>query len=203
MAAEIQPLSQVHIPPQSGGGMTIQRGQRLKVVNVQGKQVGDLFAFVMDSHDESLSPGHTRSKLRRLYPELGKPLYSNKRDPLLLIEEDTVGVHDLLAPACDTYFYREQGMENHPNCRGNLIATLKEFAFTPEAIPDPVNLFQNTPIIDLEGHSEVRESLAKPGDYVLFQALKDLLVIVTACSVDWPPLNGDKPSDLMLELYAS
>lgn len=203
MSSEIQLLLQVHIPPQSGGGMTIQKGQRLKVINVQGKQVGDLFAFVMDSPDESLSPGHTRSKLRRLYPELGKPLYSNKRDPLLLIEEDTVGVHDLLAPACDTYFYREQGMENHPNCRGNLIATLKEFAFTPEAIPDPVNLFQNTPVIDLEGHREVLESTAKPGDYVLFQALKDLLVIVTACSVDWPPLNGDKPSDLMLELYAS
>jgi uncharacterized protein YcgI (DUF1989 family) len=197
-----QPISKVHIPPQSGGGAIVRRGQRLKVIALQGKQVGDLFAFVLDAPDEYLSPAHTRSKLRLLYPRLGEPLYSNKRKPLLLIEEDTVRVHDLLAPACDPFFYQELGKEGHPNCRDNLVVTLKEFALSPVGLPDPVNLFQNTPVIDLEGHREVRESIAKAGDYVLFQVLEDLLVVVTACSVDWPPLNGDKPSDLMLEVYA-
>lgn len=202
MSSRTQPLSQVHIPPQTGGGTIVRRDQRFKVIAVKGKQVADLFAFVLDAPDEMLSPGHTRSKLRRLYPKLGDSLYSSKRSPLMVIEEDTVGVYDLLAPACDTYFYEELGKENHPSCRDNLVATLEKFAYTPMSLPDPVNLFQNTPLIDLEGNRETKESPAKPGDYVLFRALKDLLVIATACSVDWPPLNGDRPSDLMLEVHA-
>lgn len=202
MSSTSQPLSQVHIPPQTGGGIVVRRDQRFKVTAVKGKQVADLFAFVLDTPDEMLSQGHTRSKLRRLTLKLGDSLYSNKRSQLMVIEEDLVGVHDLLAPACDTFFYEEQGMENHPSCRSNLVATLEKHEFVPVSLPDPINLFQNTPIVDLEGNRETRESLAKPGDYVLFRVFKDLLVIATACSVDLPPLNGGEPSDLMLEVYA-
>ena len=201
MSSERQLLSKTHIPAFTGRGVVTRRDQRIKVIEVQGKQIGDLFAFVLDQPDEYLSPGHTRGKLQNLYPQLGQPFYSNKRNPLLLLEEDTVGVHDLMAPACDYYMYKELGHEDHPSCRGNLEATLKEHSFTPAALPDPHNLFQNTPVVDLDGRREIREPTAGPGDYVLLQALQDLLVIVTACSVDQGPANGGKPSDLMLELY--
>ena len=202
MSIERQLVSQVHIPEMTGCGAEVRSGQRVKVIAVQGKQIGDLFAFVLDSPDEFLSPGHTRGKLQSIYPVLGKPFYSNKRNPLLLLEEDTVGVHDLMAPACDYYSYKELGYEDHPSCRGNLVATLKRFDFTPESLPDPHNLFQNTPVVDLDGRREARESAAKPGGSVVLQAMKDLLVIVTACSMDHGPVNGGKPSDLMLEVYA-
>ena len=201
MSTERQLVSQVHISPMSGAGVEVRTGQRVKVIAVQGKQIGDLFAFVLDSPEEFLSPGDTRGKLLSIYPILGQPFYSNKRNPLLLLEEDTVGVHDLLFKACDSTRYKEMGFEDHPSCRGNLVGALHRFGLTPESLPDPHNLFQNTPVIDLEGHQEVRESPAKPGDYVLFEALRDLLVIVTACSMDHGPANGGKPSDLMLEVY--
>jgi uncharacterized protein YcgI (DUF1989 family) len=81
------------------------------------------------------------------------------------------------------------------------VEALKRLDFTTENLPDPHNLFQNTPIFDLEGNREARESPAKPGDYVILEALKDLLVIVTACSMDHGPVNGGKPTDLMLEVY--
>ena len=182
--------------------MEVRTGQRVKVIAVQGKQIGDLFAFVLGSSDEQLSPGHTRRKVASIYPVLGKPLYSNKRNPLLLLEEDTVGVHDLLSPACDYYLYKDMGFDEHPSCRGNLVATLERFNFTPDSLPDPHNLFQNTPIVDLEGRQEVRESPAKAGDYVLLETMMDLLVIVTACSMDRGPANGGNPTDMMMELYA-
>ena len=113
-----------------------------------------------------------------------------------------MGVHDLRYPACDSYYYKQQGYENHPSCRGNLVGTLHRFKCTPEILPHPHNLFQNTPVVDLEGHHEVRESPARAGDYVIFEALEDLLVIVTACSEDQGPANGGHPTDLMLEVYA-
>ena len=201
MSNQSAALSQVHIMPQTGGGVRALGGQRVRVTCLQGKQVGDLFAFVPGSRDEYLSPGYTLRSLGRLYPEVGKPLYSAHRRPLLLIEEDTVGVHDLLMPACDNNLYEQMGAKNHPSCRDNLNATLKDFGVDIEGNPDPVNLFQNTPVVDLDGHWEIRESVAKPGDYIQFKALEDLLVIVAACSMDLSDLNGGACTDLMLEVF--
>ena len=191
-------VSQVHIPAMTGGSAEVRTGQRVKVITVQGKQIGDLFAFVLDTPDEYLSPGRTRWSNKCIYPVAGKPFYSNKRNPLLVLEEDTLGVHDLLAPACDYYSQKSLGKEDHPSCRGNLVATLQRSNFTPESLPDPHNLFQNTPVVDLKGNQEIRVSTAKPGDYVVMEAMKDLLVIVTAC-----PMLASKgePTDLMIEVY--
>ncbi len=56
MSTERQLVSQLHISPMSGGGAEVRTGQRVKVIAVQGKQIGDLFAFVLGSPDEFLSP---------------------------------------------------------------------------------------------------------------------------------------------------
>ena len=80
--------------------MFLNRDQRLKVINPKGKQVGDLFAFRREALTEFIAPAYTMTRNRRIYLEVGKPLYSNRGNPLLMFEEDTVGVHDLLYPAC-------------------------------------------------------------------------------------------------------
>jgi len=141
----------------------------------------------------------TMTRQRRLYPQIGEPFYSIKRRPLLLLEDDTVGVHDLLYPACDQYMYRD---ESHPSCRGNLNAVLSEKNFVPGGHAEPHNLFQNSPAIDMEGNLQVRQSPARPGDYVLLKALDDLLVIVTSCSVERGVINGGECKEILLEVYA-
>ena len=202
MSTERQLQSQVHIPRMTGGGVVVQRDQRLKVITIKGKQIGDLFAFVKDSPEEFISPGQTRMTLRKIYPKVGDYFYSNLRNPLMVIEEDTVGVHDLLAPACDEIMYQKRwGPDNHPSCRGNLVATLKRHEFSVPILPDPHNLFQNTPV-DSEGNIQVLEPPTVPGDYLVLQALADLFVVVTACSVEEGAANGGNPSDLMMEVYA-
>ena len=195
-------VSTVVIPPQSGAAVDLLKGQRLKVITPEGEQVSDLFAFVRSAPDEHLCPRTTATRQRRLYPEVGQPFYSNKRRPLLMLRDDTVGVHDLLYPACDKYMYESWGEPLHPSCRGNLEAALREIGFTPDGYAEPHNLFQNSPVTDLEGHLEVRRSPAKPGDYVLLEALDDLVVVATACAVDRGVLNGDRPKAILLEIYA-
>ena len=194
-------VSQIPVPKQSGRAVFVSRDQRVKVITPRGKQVGDFFALNRADPSEYTSPANTRARNRRIYPEVGKPFLSNRFHPLLMLEEDTVGVHDLLYAACDDWMYRSRGEENHPNCRDNFNAALREIGFQPGGQPDPHNLFQNSPVIDLEGHLEIRESPAKPGDYVLLRALEDLVVVVTACSVDRGVLNGGEPKELLLEVY--
>ena len=192
-------VSTVTIPPQSGRGVFLERDQSIKVITPRGVQVSDLFAFVHDTPDEYLCPRTTMTRQRRLYPQVGQPFYSVKRRPLLMLEEDTVGVHDLFYPACDNYMYRD---ENHPSCRGNLNAVLAEMNFTPGGYAEPHNLFQNSPAIDMDGNLEVRQSLARPGDYVLLKALDDLLVIATSCSVEGGRINGGECKEILLEVYS-
>lgn len=198
MTTEGKLISRVHIPRQMGKGVIVRRDQRLKVIATKGPQIGDLFAFVLDALEETLSPSVTRSQLGKFNLEVGKPLYSNRRNPLLLLEEDTVGVHDLLGAACDPVRYVQDYGAKHRNCRENLIEAVQELGFDPPYLySDPVNLFQNTPIVDLKGHKDFRASLAQPGDYALFRALQGLLVVVSAC-----PSERSSPSkELMLEVY--
>ena len=66
-------------------------------------------------------------------------------------------------------------------------------------VPDPVNLFQDSgPRPD--GTLAIGVAASSPGDAVTFLARRDLVVIVTACSVDYPPLNQGHSSPLRIEI---
>ena len=47
------------IPPRSGVAFTIQKGQRLTVIDPQGEQVADLLAFNRNDPEEVISSGRT------------------------------------------------------------------------------------------------------------------------------------------------
>ena len=44
-------------------------------------------------------------------------LYSNRRQPMFEIVEDTVGRHDMLYACCDPVRYEMLGAPGHANCR--------------------------------------------------------------------------------------
>lgn len=91
------------IPPRSGAAFTLDRGQRLTVIDPQGEQVADLVAFRRDDLDEVISSGRTIDYASRIFLTTGDPIYSNRSNVLLRIVEDTVGRHDfLLTPARPT-----------------------------------------------------------------------------------------------------
>jgi uncharacterized protein YcgI (DUF1989 family) len=196
-------VATIPIPKQSGRAVVVQRDQRVKVINPRGKQVGDLFAFNRSTADEFIAPAYTLTRNRHLYLEPGRPLLSNYENQLLVLEENTVGRMDLLYPACSGS-QKPGVLPNLPNCRDNMQAALRAIGFPVPVHPEivhPHNLFQNSPVIDLDGHIEVREPTAKAGDYVLLRALEPLVVVVTACSVPGR-VNGNEPKELLLEVYA-
>ena len=61
------------------------------------------------------------------------------------------------------------------------------------------NLFFNTSIDQLNVAS-FDEPWSRPGDYVLFQAQKDLLCVSSACPSDIEPANDWNPTDIYLSL---
>ena len=188
------------IPASHGKAIFIRQGQLLKVIDVQGKQVCAFFAFNPGDPTEHLSPSHTRVSNGQLDIEVGKPLYNNARQPILLLEEDKVGVHDMRAAACDPARYGMYDAWAHRSCKMNILEALEELNMRPPVFPDPLNLFQNSPI-DRNGKLTVLPAASKAGDYVVFRALRDLIAAGSACPMDINPVNDHNPTDIMFEVY--
>ena len=195
-----QLLHKVLIPGAYGRAVFLRQGQYLKVIDVQGKQVCDFFAFNPADPTEFLSASHTRGANGQMNLEVGKPLYNNDRQPILLLEEDTVKIHDMRFAACDPTRYGMYGKWQHRSCKMNLLEALEEFNLWPPVFPDPVNLFMNSPVAT-NGSMTIQPPVSRAGDYAIFRALRDLIVVGSACPVDLNPTNDFKPTDIMFEIY--
>jgi uncharacterized protein YcgI (DUF1989 family) len=176
-------------------------GELLQIVDVQGKQVADFVAFSKDDLGEYLSTSHTRSTNKSLMLSKEMTLYSNRRNPLLFLLEDTVGRHDLLYPACDQRGYLvDYGVADHPGCRDNFFTVLEPYGADYDHIPDPVHWFMHVGL-KARGEFEIREPLSEPTDYVLLRAMMDLIVAVSACPQDQNACNAFNPTDILVRVY--
>ena len=173
------------------GSLLLSSGERLRIVNIEGSQVVDLWAFVQPDTKEFLSTEHTRSCLQKLIPGVGDTLYSNKRRPILSIVEDTSpGVHDMLLSACDIRRYEMLGhVGYHKNCADNLAAALDEARYQSEDIPSPFNIFENV-ACDKEGRLAIEPPLVEAGQFITLKAEEPLLVVMSACPMDIALTNG-------------
>ena len=121
---------------------------------------------------------------------------------LTLIEDASPGPHDMLYPACDRALYDHVGLPDHPNCQDNLIAALAREGIAIDFVPDPVDLFQNSSP-QANGRIDVLASINPPGGYVKLRAERDLLLVVTACSVDFHPTNGGECTEIEVEIVSA
>ena len=175
-------------------------GGRATIVQTEGHQVGDLIAFAASDLTEFLSPSHTRRCLGAWRIGKGQSLFTNRRREIFDLVEDTVGSHDILAPACDPYRYRRDfGVEDHRSCRMNFVEALGPHGIPDWRVPDPVNLFQSSPVLP-DGRYLSAPSPARPGDYVTLVARLDLIAAVSACPQDLAPTNAGRVTDLRVRL---
>src|SRR5687767_2540864 len=138
---------QQRIPPACGAPIRLKHGQRMRVIDVEGGQTGDLMPF---SHDgrERLSNGRTFDYGGKVYVSTGDVLWSDRSNPMLTITVDDVGRHDFLYAPCSPEMYRIQygKTEYHANCHDNLCAALRELGIEPEPLPTALNLFMNVEV---------------------------------------------------------
>lgn len=172
------------IPPRSGVAFTLDKGQKLKITDIDGEQVSDLVCFNRNDTREYLSSGRTIDYAETIFLTTGHPLYSNRSNVMLEIKEDTVGRHDFLLTPCSAEMFRIiYGHEQpHRGCFGNLAEALKEYDIAPDSIPICFNVFMNVTVDGATGKIAVLPPKSRPNDYVIFEAKMDLVVGMTACS---------------------
>lgn len=201
------------IEARKGKAMTVTKDQLLKIVNTHGNQVIDFFAFALNSDLKPPSPQtlnflslqHTRSGNMSLSLRPGSKLFSNLRQAMFTIEDDTSpGVHDTLVPACDLERYHQLGVQgHHESCAENLHLALKQsgYPFPNDLVPAPLNLWMNVPVQD-GGALAFVEPVSRAGDYVVMRAEQDCLVVCSACPQDLTSVNGysQQPADCHYEI---
>ena len=180
------------------GRIEVKKGQVLAIVNVDGKQVCDFFAFNQENIREALSPGHQRSVLRRTFLKPGDTLYTVLRRPMFELLEDKVEQNDFSLPACDPERYlMDFKVEDHRSCRKNLEEVMADHNIPYEYLPDPFNFFQPTPV-RADGTYGTGTSPAKPDDRIVLRALLNVIAVASSCPQDQIALNNFNPSRLKL-----
>src|SRR5215211_1584493 len=191
----------IHVPAREGRAVEVEAGRTFRVIDVEGEQVADLFAFCSDDVTEYASAEHTRAYVDRLFPRVGEHFVTNRRRPILRFEEDrTPGVHDMLCAACDPTRYTGLGVEGwHASCQENLQRAMAERGFERVEVPQSINLFMNIPV-GADGSLGWEPAPTKPGDAVTMRAELDCYVVVSACPQDIVPINGRNPTSIEIEL---
>jgi uncharacterized protein len=194
-------VTRIDVPAREGRGVRVAAGQRLRVVDVEGGQVADTFAFRAEDVTEYHSAEHTRVHVNRLFPRPGEHFVTNRRRPILLLEEDdTPGIHDMLCAACDSERYTGLGVEGwHASCQENLQKAMAELGVERIEIPQPINLFMNIPVLE-QGAIGWEPAMTKAGDSVTLRAEMDCYVVVSACPQDIVVINNKQPSPVAIEL---
>lgn len=195
----------IEVPGYQGRAVEVRAGDMVRITDVEGCQIGDLFLIAQDDPREIFSAARTRLVNFTPFPRIGQSFFSSQRRSMMtLVADVTPGCHDMTFAPCDPEFYITfGGGANHPSCRCNFENAMRSIGRAIEVYPDPINVFQNTPI-DAQGNYILGMTLTKPGDYIDLHCEMDLILVLTACSTDVPldgvyP-NGEKSTPLRIEI---
>jgi uncharacterized protein YcgI (DUF1989 family) len=193
-------LQSIDVPKCEGRAFTVEEGQQLRVVAVEGPQAADLIAFNGSDHRESLCTWLTRhmsgsfASAEQVYTKLpaGRVMFD--------VEHAQPGVFWLSPGRCNRLKYERLGKPGHANCQDILAATIEPYGLDGFEVPDVLNLFMN-PRLHEDGTYEFLASPVEPGDYVALRARMDVLVAVSACPDD-AAYNIGYPKPLAVEIWA-
>lgn len=191
------------VPGSYGKAVKVKKNQYVIITDLEGEQVVDFMAFAEPTFKEFLSMSRSRLGIRRNNFSMGDVLVTNFNNPILVIEEDSFGIHDSTYAACDSAEYvRYDAEATHRSCQQNFVENLAPYGIEEWRIPDPWNLFQNTPNMDsiAAGGQGTELKHSQAGDYIKLKFLMDSVVAISACPFTLEGFNGGKSTPVKLTI---
>ena len=200
------PSNEINIARTTANSYQVKEGDYIQVITPTGRQCSDFVAYDTSKLDKGNENGldwqTTRTFMGHTFPGPGlfSKFYDVDHEPLVEVVRDTVGIHDTFNLACTSKYYEDAGYFGHANCSDNLNDVMEKYGVQKKRGWHAINLFFNT---SSGGQNSVLsdESFARPGDYVIFKALKDLTCGTTACPSDIDSCNGWNPTDIFVRTY--
>jgi aminomethyltransferase len=201
------PILDLRVKSATAESYFVKAGDFIQVLDVDGRQCTDFQCFDARKLDKgiqhALDVTTSRTLMGHAYsmPGLHSKYYDQDWVPLVEVVQDTVGRHDAFAMACASKYYDDIGYPGHVNCSDNFNIALQGRGVDARPGWMAVNLFFNTNI-DAHGVLISDEPWSRPGDYVLFRALTDIVCVNSACPDDTSPANGWYLSDIHVRTYS-
>ena len=201
------PLQEIRIHRATAGAYLVRAGEYIQIIDVAGRQCTDFQCFAARKLDKGierpLDVTATRSLVGKSYPLPGlfSKAFDQEMQPLVEVVRDTVGRHDAFGLACFARYYDDQGYPGHVNCTDNFNKELAPYGIAARKGWMALNFFYNTGI-DAHNVLYFDEPWSRPGDYVLLQALTDIVCVSSACPDDIDPANGWEPTDIHVRTYS-
>ena len=184
----------------------VKAGEYIQIIDPGGRQCSDFLAFdthkLNDGIESIIDDKATRTFMGSAYPGPGlfSKFYDSDHEAMVEVVRDTVGRHDTFNLACTSKYYEDMGYMGHINCTDNFNKSLEKYDVSSRKSWSAINLFFNT-AIDANNVATFDEPWSRPGDYVLFKALKDLTCVSSACPCDIDGANGWNPTDIFVRTY--
>ncbi len=194
------------VPRSSARAYEVKEGDYIQIVDLFGRQCSDFHCFnaraLQRGIERDLDNTVTRTLLGRGYPGPGlfAKVFDQDFQPLVEVVQDTCGRHDNFALACTAKYYEDMGYPGHANCSDNFSDALAPYGVKRRRGWAALNLFYNTGI-DHNNVLYLDEPWSRPGDFVLFRALTDLVCVSSACPDDIDAANGWNPTPVHIRTY--
>ncbi|HEV7632667.1 MAG TPA: urea amidolyase associated protein UAAP2 [Steroidobacteraceae bacterium] len=186
---------------------TLQRGDLLRIVDLEGNQAVDTLFFNTARLEERYSATDTLRAQAAVYLTTGSKLLSNLGNPMLSIVADTCGRHDTLGGACssesNTVRYALEKRDMH-SCRDNFLLALARsgLSLTKRDLPSNINFFMNVPVTP-DGGLTFADGVSGPGRYVELLADMDVTVLISNCPQLNNPCNAYNPTPIEVQIRSA
>ena len=204
----LEPAAAVHdevLPAGEPWVHVVRRGQRFRIVDLEGNQAVDTLFYAAADHSERYSASDTIRAQNNLYLTTGTRLMSTAGRPLLTIVADTCGRHDTLGGACsaesNTVRYALEKRHMHA-CRDSFLLGLAraDVGLGKRDLASNINFFMNVPVTP-EGGLTFEDGISEAGRYVELRAEEDVVVLISNCPQLNNPCNGYDPTPVRLLVW--
>ena len=189
------------IPAREYSVFSMQRGQTLRFVDIEGKQVPDVVCFNQHDLTEHLNMGNTLLLNKRRELRQGNVLYSVTCNPMMAIVGYSNDESYSYGPMCSEELnHIRYNVARTRNCRDNFAMALAPYGFSARQIPNAFVPFMRVEV-EPDGSMEIKEPTSRPGDFYDLRAEMDLLVAVSNCPQERNPCNGFNPTATGIIIY--
>ena len=187
-------LEDTVIAPGGDWARIVRRGERLRIVDLEGKQAVDFLCYNAADPSERYNAADTMKYAGTIFLTTGHGVYSDMGRRLFTVVADTCGRHDTIGGCCSAESnLKRYGTPGTANCRDTFLRALARFGLGKKDVVANLNFFMNVPV-EPAGDMALAEGFSKPGDHVELEAEMDALAVISNCAQVYNPVNGFKPT---------
>jgi uncharacterized protein len=203
---DLDPLKAVYdfvIPAARPWSGLVERGQILRIVDLEGQQAVDTLFYSAADTSERYSAQDTIATQGAPYITTGTELVSNAGRVMATVVADSCGRHDTSAGACscesNTVRFGHHTRYMHA-CRENFIIEVAKHGMTKRDIVPNINFFMNVPI-EPDGKLAIVDGVSKASDHVDILAAMDVICVISNCPQVNNPCNGFNPTPVRVLIF--